>query len=90
MKSKNKTVSIFAIAYATWILQWVVLSRVESEYGVSGFFYLTITGMPFSFFAWSILPNGGVTSLFAVGIMGMFQWVLVLLFIFRFKGVKNV
>ena len=90
MKSKNKMLFIFTAVYSTWILLWVILATMDAGYGVSGFFYLTITGMPFSFFAWGILPSGGITSLFAVGVMGMSQWVLVLLFIFRFKGVKNV
>jgi len=85
MKSKNKTLLIFTVAYFTWILLWVILSAIEAEYGISGFFYLTITGMPFSFFAWNILPNGGVRSLLAVGVMGMLQWVLVLLFILNSK-----
>jgi len=90
MKPKNKKIFVLASMYSIWTMLWIILSIMDAGYGVSGFFYLTITGMPFSFFAWNILPNGGVTSLLALGIMGMSQWVLVLLFIFRFKGMKNV
>ncbi|WP_154806473.1 DUF6843 domain-containing protein [Sulfurovum lithotrophicum] len=57
------------------------MSQIDPEYGISGFFYLTITGLPLSVFGWDIHPNGGVTSLLIVGTLGLLQWVFIILFV---------
>ena len=65
------------IGYTLWIVFWLALMLCKhSEYGVSGFFYLTVTGLPFSLLGWSINPHGGILSLIVVGAIGILQWVL--------------
>jgi hypothetical protein len=73
---KSITLKI-AIGYTLWTILWIGLTIFgNSENGVSAFFYLTITGLPFSLLGWNIQPNGGVLSLVVVGAIGTLQWVL--------------
>ncbi len=77
----KNTIFKLAVVYLIWILFWIGIAQIDPEYGISGFFYLTITGLPLSVFGWDIYPNGGVTSLLIVGTLGLFQWVFVILFV---------
>ena len=73
---KNLTLKI-VIGYILWTMLWLGLTIFgNSENGISGFFYLTITGLPFSLLGWNIQPNGGVFSLIVVGAIGTLQWFL--------------
>lgn len=87
MQKKNvkKRILRIILGYGIWILLWIGLSMIESEYGVGGFFYLSITGLPLSIVGWDIMPNGGILSLVSLGILGMIQWVIVaIIFSVRF------
>jgi hypothetical protein len=70
---KSLTLKI-VIGYILWTMLWLGLTIFgNSENGVSGFFYLTITGLPFSLLGWNIQPNGSILSLIVVKFIGVLQ-----------------
>jgi len=66
-----------AIWYGLWVLLWLGITVFgDAEFGISAFFYLTMTGLPFSLLGWNVTPHGGLLSVLTVGAIGLIQWCL--------------
>jgi len=74
MKPLTKKVALW---YSLWVILWLGITYFgNGELGISSFFYLTITGLPFSLLGWNLTPHGGLLNVSIIGAIGLIQWCL--------------
>jgi hypothetical protein len=66
--------------YSVWICFWVLVALYgelftnHGEFGLSAWFWLSISGLPLSFLTWHISANGSLFGIFLVSLTGLIQW----------------